>query len=767
MTQATNNTILVVGGKILTTDDFVFKARQESVDDVIDDFGPPIINFISPSLLKEGERIEIIMSGNRNYSPLQAAISGDGVTVDTVTVNDNGQVTIVATTAEDAVLSGDGSELRDVTITTLAAPDGSELTDADGNILTSSTTLPQAFRVYYAEPSLSGSNAPNLTQGQTLTIALQGDKMYDKWDNTQDMRVDLGAGINTDSVTVVSRTNASITLTVDALAGRGNRSVDVTTYSGSASENNENLIDHLEIFYSAPEVTRMHSLSGDDTIDSLTDTVQMEAGESFDLQLTGSRLEGISQPGRIVFLDESDQPYTHIAVSNQAENAPAGSGLGHTATFTATVAEDAPEATGLRVQFQTLSATGTHTADFIPGEAGLEVVPADPTISSFSISLRPGLVGQDDRVIEIDDAARECVITGKNIRAGYSLKVMKDESGNITDATSEFEITNEVLIDNLANADDTLTFNIRADGASETDAAGQLAYFFKIETASGSSDSSPNKSKNQLVVLPGDLALVENHNTFNHASVRKSGETGTTPVSFSIFGANIYNTVADDPSALADFDNAGYVGDLGVLPDGAGNGQIKVSINSAAFSEVKCVAQDKNRAVFSAVMDNEAVAEGLKDVTLTTRSSQFSISGILDVLPPAPTVSSIDPNEQEEGTQKTLIISGADFFPLGAGLAGASYNEEATEELVDLANDLLKESLEVMGTIPSDPSNPTIEEFEQMIAVMEQGKADLLLSVNELIGAGANPATADEFIAEFEKIMDELKKEKVQLENNS
>tara|TARA_R110001599_G_scaffold243355_2_gene443152 strand:+ start:6188 stop:8647 length:2460 start_codon:yes stop_codon:yes gene_type:complete len=686
-----NSTILVVGGQILTTDDFVFEARQESIDEVIDDFGPPIINLISPSIMKEGERIEIIMSGNRTYSPLQAVVHGEGVTVDHVSVNSDGEVTLECTVDETALdnsgdaWSGSGSEQRDVTITTLAAADGSDLTDSEGNVVTKSTTLSNAFRVYFAEPSLTSSTISNLEQGQSYSIGLSGLKMYDKWDGQQNMSVDMGPSITVDSVVVQNPDSAAITFTVAADGQRGNTDVDVATYSGSASSVSGQLSNEASIYYRSPSATRLHSTSGPHSIDTDNATMQIEAGETFGLTLTGSRLEGISAAGRLTFIDDLDNLYAHLAISNAVENTPAGTGAGHSVSFDVTAAADAPEVMGanlLRLQYQTLSATGTHTAIF---DCNLEIVPADPTISYFSIAAREGLIGTDNNAIELGDQTRSCNITGKNIRSqGLALKVMKNAAGTITDATSEFLITNTNLVDNGANADDVYSFDIQENGAGQTDASGQLKYFFKIDTASGSSSSTAASGANQLTVLPGNPTLtVDASGAVNHVSVRKESDSGTTPISFTLVGSNIYNAVAGN-ATMGDW--ATIVGAAtGVFADGA-SGQLKMALSSeSGISSLKCVALSDTAATVTGVIDNtNMAAEGLRDITITTRSGEATLLGVLDILPPAPSVSSVAPGEQEEGTAQTLTITGSDLFPLGAGQQGFEAAPTLTNDLEQL-----------------------------------------------------------------------------------
>ena len=670
MTHISNSTILVVGGKILTTDDFVFKARQESVNDVIDDFGPPIINLIVPSELKEGKRIEIIMSGNRTYNPLQASISGSGVTVNSVNVDTDGQVTLQTTLDENA-LTGDGSELRDVTITTLAKADGSQIVDSDGQAITRSSSLPNAFRVYFAEPRLNDSDIANLEQGQQYTINLSGDKMYDKWDDKHPMTVDMGASISVDSVTVNNRASATVVFTAGQNGQRGSSDVDVATYSGAASQNGESLVDHATIYYRAPEATRLHSTAGPHTIDSDQSNMEIEASETFNLTLTGSRLEGISVAGRLAFIDQENNVYPSLAITNATETTPAGTGAGHSASFTVTAAADAPEVGSLMLQYQTLSATGTHTQIF---DCALDVVPADPTIASFTIASREGLIGTDNQAVELGDQVRSCKITGKNIRSeGLSLKVMKDAAGTVSDATGEFTISGLKLTDKAANADDTLEFDIQTKfSTTQTDSAGQLKYFFKIETASGSSSAAAAWGANQLVVLPGNPALTADASgAVNHASLRKNADTGSTSATFVITGSNLYNAVAsnadmNDWSAIVDDGS-------GVFADGDGNGKMKIEMTAdAGISNLTCVALSDTNAAVSFDVDNASVVEGLKDITITTRSGSATVAGVLDILPPTQSMSSIVPNQQEEGSVATLTVSGANFFPIGAGLAGPS-----------------------------------------------------------------------------------------------
>ena len=724
-----NNTILVVGGKILTTDDFVFKARQESIDDVIDNYGPPIINLIVPSSLKEGERIQIIMSGDRIYKPLRAQITGKGVEVKNVQIDNDGQLTLTCDVDEEALselTTLDGSDLRDVVITTMGNADGSDVTDADGNVLTATTHLEDAFRVYFAEPSLSDNNLPNLEQGATYTVNISGKKFYDKWDGSRAMTSTIDTDMDSVSTTVSSRDAATITFTVPADKGRGNYDMSVSTYSG----NSNTQADALKVFYSAPSATRLFTKPGTavdpasktnpHVIDSDASNMEIEAGESFDLRLVGSRLEDIAaNAAQMHFVDKEGNPYQSIAISNVTENTPAGNGTGHHADLRVTAAADAQEVQGLTLKFQTLSATGVHSGEFA---CDLSVVPADPIISTFVITGREGAIVGDNRCVEKGDGPLSCQITGKNIRevqqGDLSIKVMaQDEAtGALTDETSKFVIGDYTLVDQAGDKDDTLTFNISASSEASASQDEGLHYFFKLETASGSTANAPTQNVNELIVLDPNPQLSADA-SHNHATLRKSGENGTTTFNATITGNNFYGSKTDYATSKAQWEAAA----------GASRGSIDEGFAWVELSDMSGVAyadaQVMNSSQISLVVQlhNASANVGLRDVTIYTRSGSVSLEKVLDVLPPAPTVSSVSPQEQEEGTSQSLTVSGAYFFGNGAigalgtdAVPSASANEEEeggegeifeappTPQSAEEFNAYLSDALQLVGDATTD-----------------------------------------------------------------
>ena len=688
MTLIGSNTILVVGGKILTTDDFVFKARQESIDDVIDNYGPPIIDLIVPSLLKEGERIEIIMSGNRTYKPLRAQVTGKGVTVDQVVVDNDGQVTLQCTVDEEALSeldTLDGSDLRDVVITTMGEADGSDILDDDGNLLTATTHLPGAFRVYFAEPSLTTNNLQNLQQGETYTVNIAGAKLYDKWDGSRPMAstFDTHPGMSNVSTNVTSRDAATITFTVDADAQRGDSDLSLNTYSGVSNVRE----DVIKVFYSAPTATRLYTTPGTSidaasdtnphTIDSDADNMEIEAGESFDLRLLGSRLEAIAaNAAQMAFVDGSDNPYTSLSISNVSEHTPAGTGSGHHADFRVTAAADATEASGLKLQFKTLSATGLHSGEFA---CNISIVPAEPTVASVAMAGREGAIDGDTASIERGDEALTCTVTGKNIRGeGLGVKIMKSANGVVTDDSANFNISGITITDNQpADGTDTLQFSLSAltsAARSLDDGASTLFYFVKIDTESGSSANAPAFGVNEITVLDPNPTLEDDPTgQANHASYRKGSIANGEMFQCTISGQNFYATMDTWASNKAQWEqraltNRGHKGAGGYtwaeLDDETGIDYMDA-----------IVASDGTITLEITVSSNSAMNEGLREVTVYTRSGEAALAGVLDILPPAATITSVSPEEQEEGTAQALTIAGADFFPAGAGV-GASGEDD-------------------------------------------------------------------------------------------
>jgi hypothetical protein len=652
MTHISNSTILVVGGKILTTDDFVFKARQESVDDVIDDFGPPIINFIAPVYIMEGEEREIIMSGNRTYNPLSLGISGNGITVEDVHVDSDGQVTARVEVAAGAAASAD--DLRSITVTTLPGQ-----SDSDGESIEQTSTFANELRIYFSTPSLASvayadaGNSPIVNQGDTVTATLTGTKFYDQsWDEQYQMRssLDAIAGVNLQSMTVDSDTQATAVFTVDADAGRGSSSIQAQTHSGQSGT----LASNLTIFYSAPTIASLTEQGG-------ADMVSISAGTTKALRLSGSRLEGVDAAGRIEIgqVDaagnfnpspaqedgtENVVLSTYATISNVSASTPAGTGANHTVDFDLIMAQDIPsDLQNIGFRITALDAAGSLQTVLSLAEA-FSIDAAEPTISSIEVAGRPA---GDVSSYVAGSGALQVTVNGANF---YGTDLSASVSGDATGITvsNVNKATSEIV---------TMDINIAAD---VDPSVRDITLTFE-----GGSTTSSNAASKLEIILPAPTLSTDpaqNHLTLDRPN------TGAHVHTFTIDGTNLMNIWdagnTSDGLRATDGDFEGYyqtADTMGATLTSGGNAV-------AGLVDFSLTATSETKADGTVTVQANA-SLGLVDLQVTTRSGQTAnLAGVLDIIPGDPEFANIAPDHIMEGSPNVVLtLAGANFHPAGDG----------------------------------------------------------------------------------------------------
>tara|TARA_B100000519_G_scaffold132739_2_gene114706 strand:+ start:5547 stop:8330 length:2784 start_codon:yes stop_codon:yes gene_type:complete len=658
MTHISNSTILVVGGQILTTGDFVFKARQESVDDVIDDFGPPIINFIAPVYIMEGEEREIIMSGNRTYNPLALAISGAGVTVEDVYVDNDGQITARVEVAPGA--SGGAGDMRDIVITTLPGQ-----ADSDGNSVEQTATFNSQLRVYFGAPALAGityadagsSNIVN--QGDTVTATLNGAKFYDQdWDENEAMTSTLGTlagqGLTLTGMTVDSPTQATATFTVAADAQRLSHSIKATTHSGDSNE----LASNLTVYYSAPTIATLTQQSG-------ADMASIAAGETKSLRLSGSRLEGVDAANRIevgqVDAGGNFNPSptqedgsgnvvlsSFATISNVSATTPAGTGANHTVDFDLAIAQGIPsDLANIGFRITALDAGGSLSTVLSLAEA-FSIDAAEPTITSISVANRPA--GDDRSMFEF---MQEVVtITGANFY------------GNLTSIELAGNPTGISLGSAQKNSDTEVQVHVSiADTAS-------LGVHNFVVTTEGGTATSANADEKLEIILPAPTLSTDpaQNNLFLDRPA-----SGTQQHTFTIDGTNLMNIWdagnTSDGLRATDGDFVNYYQTADTMSAALTSGGNPAS----GLTGFSLTATSATKATGTVTVAHNAPL-GLVDLQVTTRSGATAVlGGVLDIIPADPTLATVAPDHVMEGSgDVVLTLSGANYHPAGDGAIAGS-----------------------------------------------------------------------------------------------
>ena len=196
--------------------------------------GTPVLDELSPANGQQGQALDVLVTG-RFTTFLQdstTASFGAGITVNLVTVSS--PTSAVVNVTIDA-LTPAGS--RDVTLTT-----GTQV-----------VTRLSAFGVVPGIAILTAVTPSSGQQGRSVVVAITGsDTHFD-----QTTTADFGPGITVDSLTVTNATQASASITIDALAQIGLRTVTLQT-AGEAAHR----VNGFNVLAGTPLVTSLTPITG-------------------------------------------------------------------------------------------------------------------------------------------------------------------------------------------------------------------------------------------------------------------------------------------------------------------------------------------------------------------------------------------------------------------------------------------------------------------------------------------------------------------------
>lgn len=678
MSQTTNSTILVVGGNILTTGDFVFEARQEYINLVIDDFGPPILNFTAPIEIMEGERITITMSGNRTYNPLQIAVQGSGVTVDSANVDSDTQITATISVAADAMAershAGDG-DTRDIQITTLPGQ-----TDADGDSLEQSQVFANSLRVYFSAPSLSSASFSAsggiINQGDVVNLTLNGDRMYTKyWGASQQMSTTVSDGVEVATVvTQVTNRNLSVSqVHVQPNATRGPKTMKVNTYSGDSND----LAGAFEVFFSAPTITS--ALKTDDTAIGT-----LAAGSTTTIRIKGRRLEGVleqasnikvgqivsgafSQTGTDAAGDSIDLSSVltitpGAAVYNESDDSAVTDWTGRNGNeleyvdFDLAVPQNiSADLTGLAIQITTLSAAGSQQTAI---DNVMAIDGADPAITAISVAGRAG----DDKSTLTDAVARTVTVTGQNFYGDLNMVKLVDENTMLEVSSSASSAGGLTISNAQKNSDTEIQFDL---AAADIDSLERTMVRVVVATDTG---ESPAPTASRIEILP-EAPELDAFGAGQGITLDRPA-SGTATHSFTMSGDNLYNSLlnsgADNKATSGSF--GGYFGAANKMTASLSNpsGLSNLRVHALSDGTIQGTVDVAHNAAAST---QSAAGQGLHDLTIETRSGSFTLANAIDIIPSDPTLASLSVDEAMEGTTITTVMAGTGFFPTNQAAA--------------------------------------------------------------------------------------------------
>ena len=166
---------------------------------------PPVIESISYNQGVQGQTLSVTLGG-RNLSTISEVRFGSGIAVNTIDILNPSQISVNIT-----IVTGAETGKRDISVT---APGGS-------------FTLPGAFTVKQALPSLTSVSPDQGKQGAELNVTLTGQNLAE----TSEIR--FGAGIVVNSFSVLSANQIKASLSIAAEAEIGERDILIATPGGS------------------------------------------------------------------------------------------------------------------------------------------------------------------------------------------------------------------------------------------------------------------------------------------------------------------------------------------------------------------------------------------------------------------------------------------------------------------------------------------------------------------------------------------------------
>jgi hypothetical protein len=304
---------------------------------------PPALTGVAPASGSQGATVQVTLTGT-NFSSGLSVNAADGITVSNVSVT-NGSTATATLTIDSA--AGLGSHSISV-----ATPGG-----VSGTV---------SFRVDLPAPTLTGINPAQATAGDSPDVELSGTNFM------AGLSIDAGANIAVSNVVIVDSTLLRAKFTIGTDASPGNRSVTVTTATGSASVT-------FTVFPLPPTLTSITPAS----------FVQRNVAQSVSVTLTGTNFyspslaitgSGVSLSGA-----RTTSSTSATAVITVAANADLGAREvtlttlgGTTAPVTFTVVAAIPEITKVdpAIAARGASVTVTLTGQyFVPGATTVAGIP--------------------------------------------------------------------------------------------------------------------------------------------------------------------------------------------------------------------------------------------------------------------------------------------------------------------------------------------------------------------------------------------------------
>ena len=213
----------------------------------------PTLTSLVPTSGNRGQTLDVVLNGSNFTSGITSVSFGNEITINSTTINNATQITANISIAANATLSA-----RDVSVTNSGAGGGT-------------TTLPNAFTVGVAIPTLTSVSPATGNRTQTLDVVLLGSNFSPGITSAS-----FGNNIAVNVITVNSATQLTASLTIAASAALGARDVSVT--NSGAGGGTVVLTNAFTVGHALPILASVNPAFGN-------------RGQTLDVVLTGNNFE--------------------------------------------------------------------------------------------------------------------------------------------------------------------------------------------------------------------------------------------------------------------------------------------------------------------------------------------------------------------------------------------------------------------------------------------------------------------------------------------
>ncbi|MEX1113130.1 MAG: IPT/TIG domain-containing protein [Patescibacteria group bacterium] len=569
---------------------------------------PPTLESLEPAVANRGTRVRVLLRGT-NFVPggggnTTLAAAGSGVTVDSLTVYS--QHLITADFVVDATAAtGD----REVTVTTAIG-----------------TSNAMAFTVRLASPTLTAVVPSVGAQGTTVAVTLTG---TDFVAGGTTLAVS-GTGITVSGVTVSSSTTLTANFVIDAGAAIGNRTVSVTTVSGTSG---------TRTFTVNPQPPTVTTVSPSVGVQGTTVAVTL-TGTNFITGATTVAVSGSDVTVSNVSVTSATSLTADFAVGSSAalggRDVTVTTAGGTSATQTFTVNPPAVTLSGISpaagVQGTTVAVTLTGT-NFVTGGTTVAVSGSNVTVSGVSVASATSLTADFAIGSSAALGTRTVTVTTAGGTSGTQSFTVNPPAPTLTAISPTTGVQGTTVFPTLTGTNFVAGASVAVDGGGVNVTVNRVLNSTEIEATFEITETAALGSRDVTVTTSGGTTAVTTF-TVNPPAPTLTAVSPTTGVQG--------NTVA------VTLTGTNFVA----------GATVAVSGSNVTVSNVTVVSATSVTADFAIA---SGAALGDRNVTVTTAGGTTGAS-TFTVNPPAPTLTTVSPVTGVQGTTVSVTLTGTNFI---------------------------------------------------------------------------------------------------------